>query len=177
MDTMPQRRLQFSLRTALLVMTLTAVVCAVSRAVGDVFWILALLRTAVPVAIAGYISYQLLQPGPKLEGIISVGAIATFHGWYALPLNPRLELPQVVCTIIQISVLVLFVTWFAFAVLAIRRGGATNRKMGVASLFFLLSSSSLHYLEYWQFLVCTLLRIEWWHMRPLRHIRDLLWLS
>jgi len=167
--------MRFSLRTALILMTLFAVGCSISKCVGHSRWLITIVRLGSPLAIIGGIIWQLRHKGRSLEGLLSVAAFTLIVILFEQT-RGREEPTDFAFYTLNILLLILFVVWFACAVSAIRTGQRPNRGLGALSLLCLLSPYCLIYLTHWQFLIYTFFDVQdSWRFRPMDDLLYFLW--
>lgn len=168
------RKHQFSVRACLILMTIGAVFCKLCVGMG---WVAA-IRTAVFVGYASAILAVLRHPGPRTEGALS----CTCAGIFNLVLfcrfgNSHIERSFTEQLVAETAGIVLFGIWIVCALLAVRSRRYPNRAIGGLSLLSVISPGILGQLEYFQYIVCSWLGIEWWQVRPFGYLMEVLWFS
>jgi len=181
-------RFQYSLNSLLLVVTATAAYLAVSRVVRDYCWPRHILRILGPVVLAALLLRYCRKPGPKIDGLISVLSMLSFHatlwighvlfcciyGW-GYHRNHQLEPSQLLVIPAVLAVMITHVSWIAFAVLAIKSRKAPNVQIGILCAIALLTPYSLEALDEWCSILCASMGWEW-EPQLFTSIYDVLWI-
>ena len=165
---------RFSVRSWLLLITMGAVVCALSVGMGFA----PVIRIGLSIGYVFGILVQLRDTGPRTEGVISCACAAIFNLIPFLPIGFGHHEPSFVEQFAaEAAGVVLFGIWLTFAILAIRTRRGPNRAIGALSLLSVISPGILGYLDHCQYLVLSFLGFEWWHIRPFDCLAQLLWFS
>lgn len=136
------------------------------------------LRLALLVGYFSCLLFLFRYKGPKTEGIISCACAAIFNLIPFLLGSCRHQEPCIAALYIgEVICATIFILWIAFAIIAIITRITPNYMIGCLSLLAIVSPGILLYLDHIQYLGCTLLGFEWWHIRPFYALHSVLWFS